>query len=369
MDDYDCGDPVRRYLWTDAFAVCNFLTLYRRTNEARWLQYAFFLVEQVHNVLGRQHADSNGKGWISGLSEKRGKRRPTAGGLRIGKKIKERSPEDPYDPQAEWDRDGQYYHYLVKWMFALNLVGGYTKYPNYIEHAIELAKSAHAAFVYTLPGGLKRMYWKMSTDLSYPLVKSMGQHDPLDGLIIYRLIQENGFKNFGMTGSELKNEISDMKSMCDGMNWVTADSLGLGGLMSNACYLLQLILKKTCTDIALLNNLLLCSYEGLRIFVESGTLNLPAEYRLAFRELGLAIGLKGIDKIKLLINDCPDLFSDNQILPQIVNEFKPYIKIAVEIEEFWLNPENRQSVTWIDHPDINSIMLATSVAPDSYLGF
>ena len=29
------GDAGRRYLWTDAFAVCNFLSLYERTGEGR----------------------------------------------------------------------------------------------------------------------------------------------------------------------------------------------------------------------------------------------------------------------------------------------------------------------------------------------
>ena len=53
--------------------------------------------------------------------------------------------------------------------------------------AVELAKTAHARFTYMpASGGRKRMYWKMSIDLTYPLVPSMGQHDPLDGLITYQ---------------------------------------------------------------------------------------------------------------------------------------------------------------------------------------
>ncbi|MDD1658785.1 MAG: hypothetical protein LUP92_00800, partial [Methanomicrobiales archaeon] len=27
------GDPPRRYLWTDAFAVCNYLELFRQTKD------------------------------------------------------------------------------------------------------------------------------------------------------------------------------------------------------------------------------------------------------------------------------------------------------------------------------------------------
>jgi len=33
------------------------------------------------------------------------------------------------------------------------------------------------------------MHWKMSIDLSYVLVPSMGQHDPLDGLVTYCELQ------------------------------------------------------------------------------------------------------------------------------------------------------------------------------------
>ena len=37
------------------------------------------------------------------------------------------------------------------------------------------------------------------------------------------------------------------------------------------------------------------------------------------------------------------------------------------IEGFWLQPANRQVGTWREHADINSVMLATSLAPDGYL--
>jgi hypothetical protein len=37
------------------------------------------------------------------------------------------------------------------------------------------------------------------------------------------------------------------------------------------------------------------------------------------------------------------------------------------IEKFWLEPQNRIAKTWTEHQDINSVMLATSLAPDAYL--
>lgn len=59
----------RRYLWTDAFAVCNFLSLRRQTGDERYLAFARELVDQVHHILGRHRADHPRRGWISGLLE------------------------------------------------------------------------------------------------------------------------------------------------------------------------------------------------------------------------------------------------------------------------------------------------------------
>ena len=186
----------RRYLWTDAFAVCNFLGLYCQTQDEQYKKLALHLIDQVHFILGRHRDDDPRTGWISGLSEQEGRLHPTKGGLRIGKGMNERGPGDPYDEQLEWDRDGQYYHYLTKWMHALNRASRVTGDPTCNRWAIELAKTAHARFTYVpSSGGQKRMHWKMSIDLSYPLVASMGQHDPLDGFITYLQLQSTAEKD------------------------------------------------------------------------------------------------------------------------------------------------------------------------------
>ena len=57
----------RRYLWTDAFAVCNFLGLYRQSGDEKYKDLALRLVDQVHNILGRHRQDDPRTGWISGL--------------------------------------------------------------------------------------------------------------------------------------------------------------------------------------------------------------------------------------------------------------------------------------------------------------
>ena len=77
-------EQQRRYLWTDAFAVCNFIELFERTDDEQYRHPATELIDQVHRVLGQYRDDDIRSGWISGLDEQTGCRHPTAGGLRIG---------------------------------------------------------------------------------------------------------------------------------------------------------------------------------------------------------------------------------------------------------------------------------------------
>ena len=67
------GEVLRRYLWTDAFAVCNFLELYGQTSDEKYKHLALRLVDQVHHILGRHREDDPRTGWISGLAEREGK--------------------------------------------------------------------------------------------------------------------------------------------------------------------------------------------------------------------------------------------------------------------------------------------------------
>ena len=358
----------RRYLWTDAFAVCNFLEIYRVTGEEEYKHLALRLVDQVHNILGRHREDDPRAGWISGLYEQEGKMHPTKGGLRIGKKINERKPADPYDERLEWDRDGQYYHYLTKWMHALNRLSRVTGDSTYNMWAIELAKTAHARFTYVpSSGGQKRMYWKMSIDLLYPLVQSMGHHDPLDGFITYNQLQATAARDSGKPTPDLNAEIADMADICKGKNWATDDPLGIGGLLGDVCKLVQMIINENLEQTGLVEDLLDFSLLGLESYARSNSLELPADYRLAFRELGLAIGLRAVEKLQGLIGENPDLFGKKHPLRLRFESLMRYSHLSAVIEKFWLERKNREASSWTEHRDINMVMLATSLAPDGYL--
>jgi hypothetical protein len=363
------GRAPRRYLWTDAFAVCNFLGLYGHTGKEEYRNLAVLLIDQVHNILGRHREDDARSGWVSGLDEEAGKIHPTKGGLRIGKQINERRPDERPDARLEWERDGQYYHYLTKWMHALNRASQVTGNMKYNEWAIELAKTAHAGFTYTpAGGGRKMMYWKMSIDLSYSLVPSMGHHDPLDGLVVYSQLRATS--SAGAQPSrhlDLTAEINDLARICTAKSWVTDDPLGIGGLLCDACKVGQMIAAKTFEQTDLLESLLEDSRLSLNSYIRTSPLNLPAGYRLAFRELGLSIGLRAVEKLRQLIEAKPIRLHRAEQLRGRIEAVTRYVPVAETIEEFWLEQVNRESATWQEHHDINTVMLATSLAPEGYL--
>lgn len=360
------SDHPKRYLWTDAFAVCNYLELFNQTDDKQYLDLALRLVDQVHHILGKHREDDSRSGWISGLTGQEAEMHPTIGGLRIGKKLNERKPSDPIDQRLEWDQDGQYYHYLTKWMHALNKVSKTTEDPEYVKWAVELAQTAHKGFTYLQSNGEQKiMYWKMSIDLSYPLVPSMGQHDPLDGFVTYNELQiaAQDFKKSNIP--KLKREISEMADICRGMNLATNDPLGIGGLLFDATRVSQFIMKENADYNNLLELILTSALIGIISFIGSKPLTIPPQYRLAFRELGLSIGLKGIKELQKWINE--HMFKRDNSTAELISSIIDHTSFGEEIENFWTQKQNWQLESWKEHREINMVMLATSLAPGQFL--
>lgn len=152
-----------RYLWTDAHGVCALLSLYHHFKDSTYLDQAEEVVKEVYRVLGRKR------------------------GLRIG--------EEP-------DRDGQYFHYLTKWIFALNQLGKIK--PEYHERAVNLVKDVHGSFV--IPG--VGVHWKMLEDLSEPYPGyGLGGLDYYDGYVQYRLLDSTALsKEIGQMGELVQKD-------------------------------------------------------------------------------------------------------------------------------------------------------------------
>jgi hypothetical protein len=157
-----------------------------------------------------------------------------------------------------------------------------------------------------------------------------------------------------------------MARICEGKNWTTDDPLGIGGLLFDSFRVAQLVASGYFEQKRLLENLLESSLIGLNSFVRENTLRLPADYRLAFRELGLSIGLRAVEKIKGLIEQKGSILRERDSLQSLLETLSRYAGLAETIERFWLDPKNRESETWTTHLDINRVMLATSMAPEGF---
>jgi hypothetical protein len=355
----------RRYLWTDAFAVCNFLGMARLTGEDRYRELALRLVDQVHHTLGMHRPDDRRTGWLPGADETH----PTRGGLRIGKPLRERLEGEPFDAQLEWERDGQYFHYLTKWMHALDQVSRSTREPRFNRWARELAEAAFIGFSPASPAdGQRRLVWKMSVDLSRPLVPSMGQHDALDGFITCTQLRTTASIFPGRpAGPGLERETAALAAMSDASDWTTSDPLGIGGLLSDAWRVRQLMSQGALEDTAWLARLLAAALAGLQHHAGENDLRQPAAQRLAFRELGLAIGLTAIGR----------LGSEGSIgtvgsgrgagVSALLQRLDSYRSLGSAIERFWLDREHRETPSWSAHRDINEVMLATALMPEGFL--
>lgn len=212
------GGHRGRYLWTDAFGVINLITMHKEymiagpgtPHDDRYLMLARRLIETVHDVLGRTR---DGRSRLPGATDTN----PLGGGLRIGK-------TDESGP----DCDGQYHHYLTVWMFALNRMAKATGDIEYNRQAVALARAIHPRFFVDRTAKRPRMIWKMSMDLSRPLVSSEGNLDPIDGYVVFRLLQALAKE----AGDEdvLAEEIDDYRRVMQrkGEHLVSQDPLDLG---------------------------------------------------------------------------------------------------------------------------------------------
>lgn len=226
-----------RYTWTDAFGVVLLVSLFAKTGEKQFLDQAEWVVAEVERVLGRPR------------------------GIRIG--------EEP-------DRDGQYFHYLAMWLYALSVMAIHL--PDYRRKGIDLVHQIHDAFV--IPG--RGVVWKMKEDLSAPYPGyGFGALDAFDGYVSYRNLDERG----------LKREIADMRSLIrsSARDLTITQDLGLGMML----WLAHFYPKERWAKLQVKRCLLILD----RMWDEKGYFCRELEIRhvkFAFTNYGVSIGLQAV---------------------------------------------------------------------------
>ncbi|RFU79262.1 hypothetical protein TARUN_2974 [Trichoderma arundinaceum] len=270
-DNPGAGGHRGRYLWTDAFGVVNFITLFKETAKPKYLTLAKRLVTAVHDILGRTR---DGSKRLDGATDEE----PLRGGLRIGKLDEKGS-----------DGDGQYHHYLTLWMFALNRLSVAAGETEYNDLAIQLARSIHPRFLVHCLSGDLRMVWKISMDTKSVLVPTEGHLDAATGYVIYKLLQSTAVKQ-GHRNHVLRQEIDDYWNLMTrkGSLSVGSDLLDLGmGLWM--CHIWE-----DEPWAAKLRDKALPRAEEL-LGEHSAIMQRSASRRLAFREFGTCIGVACLD--------------------------------------------------------------------------
>lgn len=245
-----------RYLWTDAFGVVLLVSLYHELQDKRYLVEAEWLVAEVERVRGRPR------------------------GLRIG--------EAP-------DRDGQYYHYLAMWLFALDRLGRVK--PAYRGRAIELVRQIHPAFVRPGVG----VVWKMREDLSGPYPGyGLGLLDPFHGYVVYRLLAPE----------ELAAEIREMQELV-ARSYPSVDvdqDLGLGMMLWFTHFFPQedWAVEQRQRSLATLETMWIeppgyfCRHPGL------------PEVKFAFTNYGVSLGLQAVKAQPQRVRRLHEFFSTYQ---------------------------------------------------------
>lgn len=326
------GGHKGRYLWTDAFGVINLLTMHQEYTKAAgtqagndmYLVLARRLVETVHDVLGRTR---DGLARLPGATEAN----PMGGGLRIGK-MDERGP----------DGDGQYHHYLTVWMFALNRMSLASGDPKYNQQAVALAKAIHPRFFVNRESSRPRMVWKMAMDLSKPLVASEGNLDPIDGYVIFRLLQAAAMES--NDGPVLAEEIKDYERVMQrkGEHLVSSDPLDLGMTLWTAHWFSE---KEEWAERLSMR----CFEQIYDLFEINRYLERNIKYRLAFREFGTALGIQCQSEQSTEKESAVDL---KVHADSIITAWDPYMELTISSG---LTPDDLRPIT--------RVMYATALIP------
>ena len=201
----------RRYLWTDAFGVLNFVAMGQPEAAER-------LVRAVHETLGNPRSDE------FPMMKKNGK----YVGLRIGK-TNARKQSD-----LGMDFDGMYWHYLDKWFYAVARLSLLTEDPELLQETIDRALTVFPAFArYNRNGRLEHIRWKLNVDTS-PIGSDTPRgpsSDSVGAFIAFAVLRDAALKLQLPKYDALDTVVQDCRSLANAYLHqlpVTGDPLGWG---------------------------------------------------------------------------------------------------------------------------------------------
>jgi hypothetical protein len=107
---------------------------------------------------------------------------------------------------------------------------------------------------------------------------------------------------------------------------------------------------------------------GLARYLATQPFSMPTTQRLAFRELGLAIGLQSVTRLWGVLEREAASLDAQPALRAALDTLVAQVPLARTITDAWMAVERRgNDDTWRAHEDINAVMLATALVPSGYL--
>src|SRR5262245_18516416 len=103
------------------------------------------------------------------------------------------------------------------------------------------------------------------------------------------------------------------------------------------------------------------------LLLQRGYLNQPTPPRLAFRSRALAIGLRALPIIADVVDKSRNMFERRPALRQTLDLLLSYLSLSDEIFGLWLPYAESRPESWRGHQDINEVMLATAIIPNTFL--
>jgi hypothetical protein len=162
----------------------------------------------------------------------------------------------------------------------------------------------------------------------------------------------------------LDAQVRDYAALAPAHDWRSDDPLGVGGLLCDACRLAQLpgddVLPGDGARGALLARILDAALAGVVEYTRRQPLRQAPAHRLAFRELGLAIGLRGVSRMRARRNG-------GQAGASALARLSTHEALADALLDTWREPAQQRLQSWHAHEDINAVMLATALLPSGYL--
>jgi hypothetical protein len=301
---YNKSECQRRYLWTDAFGVLNFLSLSKEAPDCslELLEAAKLLIHAVHQTLGAPRDDRFPMCLRNGRFL----------GLRIGKVSARRGSD------SGMQFDGMYWHYLDKWLFALARYYQFTEDDKILQEAIQLAKDVFSAFCERRSNRPLGLYWKMNADLTPipALIGSCGPNsDAFSAITVFNILND-------LSKGSLDQEVADLRYILNGYNEAPPfDPLGYGLLW----WRLQWLDPNECADM-----------KRELILISDQELDFEQGMRLPFRLFGAVLGAK-LSGVPVLAKGAEEI-----VTALVEKEFDP---------------------TDDEHSSINSVMLASCINP------